>query len=57
MILENSDEENVETIIKELIILDTKQKLEKLSEKIKLDEDKQSLLKEFNQLSKKLSTL
>lgn len=57
MILENSDEENVETIIKELTILDTKQKLEDLGEKIKIEENNSKLLKEFSEISKKLSTL
>ncbi|MDP3918191.1 MAG: hypothetical protein Q8Q30_03395, partial [Candidatus Woesebacteria bacterium] len=57
MILENSDDEKVETIIKELTILNTKQKLEQLSEKIKLDEQNKDLLKEFSEISKKLSTL
>jgi len=57
MILENSDEENVETIIKELTILDTKQRLEVLGEKIKIEENNSKLLKEFSEISKKLSTL
>ena len=57
MVLENSDEEEIETIVKELSALFTKQKLEELSQKIKLDDTNQELLKEFNNLSKKLSTL
>lgn len=65
MVLENSEEDAIETIVKELTLLDTKQKLEILGKKIKLDENnKQSLslhdeelLKEFSILSKKLSTL
>ena len=57
MILENSDEESIETIVKELTILDTKQKLEVLGEKIKIEENNSNLLKEFSEISKKLSTL
>lgn len=57
MVLENSEEDAIETIVKELTILDTKQKLEDLGEKIKKDESNQNLLKEFSILSKKLSSL
>ncbi|MFA6074153.1 MAG: toprim domain-containing protein, partial [Candidatus Woesearchaeota archaeon] len=57
MILENSDEEAIETIVKELTILDTKQRLEVLGEKIKIEENNSKLLKEFSEISKKLSTL
>lgn len=57
MVLENSEEDDIDTIVKELTILDTKQKLESLGEKIKKDENNQDLLKEFSLLSKKLSTL
>ncbi|MFZ3301501.1 MAG: DNA primase [Microgenomates group bacterium] len=57
MVLENSEKEDVETIVKELTILDTKQKLEDIAEKIKKDENSQDLLKEFSNLSKKLSAL
>ena len=57
MLLANSDSEDVNLIIKELTILDIKQKLEKLGEKIKTEENNDELLKEFSELSKKLSTL
>jgi DNA primase len=57
MVLENSDEDDIDVVKKELISLDTKQKLETLGEKIKLDESNEELLKEFSILSKKLSTL
>lgn len=57
MVLENSDEDDIDVVKKELISLDTKQKLEILGEKIKLDENNEELLKEFSILSKKLSTL
>ncbi len=57
MILGNSDEEAIETIVKELTILDTKQRLEVLGEKIKIEENNSKLLKEFSEISKKLSTL
>lgn len=57
MVLANSDSEDVNLIIKELTILDIKQKLEKLGEKIKTEENNDELLKEFSELSKKLSTL
>lgn len=57
MVLENSEEDAIETIVKELTILDTKQKLEILGEKIKKDENNEELLKEFSILSKKLSSL
>lgn len=57
MVLKNSEEEKVETIIKELTILGIKQKLEKLGEEIKIDENNRGLLEEFSLLSKKLSTL
>ncbi|EKE05674.1 MAG: hypothetical protein ACD_19C00182G0002 [uncultured bacterium] len=56
IILANSDEEDTKNIIKELTILVTKQKLEVLGEKIKTNDD-ESLLKEFSELSKKLSAL
>lgn len=57
MVLENSEKDEIETIVKELTILDTRQKLEDLGEKIKKDESNQNLLKEFSILSKKLSSL
>lgn len=57
MVLENSDKENVDLIIKELVLLDTKQKLEDLGSKIKLDDSNEELLQEFSELSNKLSTL
>jgi DNA primase len=57
MVLENSEDESITNIIKELTILDTKQQLEDLAEKIKKDENNNDLLKEFSILSKKLSTL
>ncbi len=57
MILENPDKEDTKLIIKELLILDTKQKLEDLGERIKTESDDEELLKEFSILSKKLSTL
>lgn len=57
MILENSDDDVIETVKKELISLDLKQKLSELSDKIKKNESDEVLLKEFSNLSKKLSTL
>lgn len=57
MILENSDSEDETLIIKELTIIDIKEKLEELSEKIKNEENNDKYLKEFSDLSKKLSTL
>jgi hypothetical protein len=57
MVLENSEDDLIETIVKELTILDTKQKLEDVADKIKEDESNEELLKEFSVLSKKLSTL
>ncbi|MEK7168766.1 MAG: DNA primase [Patescibacteria group bacterium] len=57
MVLENSEEDAIDTIVKELTILDTRQKLEDLGEKIKKDENSEVLLKEFSILSKKLSSL
>lgn len=57
MVLENSEDESIANIIKELTILNTKQQLEDLAEKIKKDENNNDLLKEFSILSKKLSTL
>ncbi len=57
MLLSNSDNEDVNLIIKELTVLDIKQKLEELGEQIKTDEDNEKLLTTFSSLSKKLSTL
>lgn len=57
MLLENSEEDDVDLVIKELKILDLKQKLDDLSSKIKIDENDENLLKKFSELSKKLSTL
>lgn len=57
MVMSNSDEDDINLIIKELTILVTKQRLEELSERIKNEEDDENLLKEFSLLSKKLSTL
>lgn len=57
MVLENSEEESVEKVIKELTIADTKEKLHELGQRIKKDEGNEELLKEFSILSKKLSTL
>lgn len=57
MVLENSEKEDVDLITKELVLLDTKQKLEILANKIKTDDTNEELLKEFSILSKKLSTL
>lgn len=57
MVLANSEKEDVDVIIKELLLLDTKQKLEVLGEKIKTEENNSELLKEFSELSKKLSAL
>jgi DNA primase len=57
MVLENSEDEPIENIVKELTILDTKQKLEEIADKIKKDENNEELLKEFSILSKKLSSL
>lgn len=57
MVLENSDDDMVETVKKELISLDLRQKLSDLGNKIKQNESDEVLLKEFSNLSKKLSTL
>lgn len=57
MVLENSEDEPIENIVKELTILDTKQKLEEIADKIKKDENNEELLREFSFLSKKLSAL
>lgn len=57
MVLENSEVDDIETVLKELRIISLKQKLEEVSEKIKKDENNENLLKEFSLLSKKLSTL
>ncbi len=57
MVLENSDPEDLETIIKELTTLDLKERLEELGQKIKKSADNEEYLKEFSILSKKLSTL
>lgn len=55
IVLANSEDEDLQLIIKELKRLDTKQKLEALNIKIKNDENNENLLKEFNELTKKLS--
>ena len=57
ILLENSDEDEIEAIKKELVILVIKQKLEEISEKIKTNENNEEYLKEFSVLSKKLSAL
>lgn len=57
MLLENSDEDDIEVIKKELLSLTIKQKLEELSTQIKDTENNENLLKEFANLSKKLSAL
>ena len=57
ILLENSDEDEIESIKKELVILVIKQKLEEISEKIKTNENNEEYLKEFSVLSKKLSAL
>ncbi|WKZ25391.1 MAG: DNA primase [bacterium] len=57
MVLENSEADELDLIIKELKKLDLKEKREVLGEKIKKDSENEKLLKEFDELSKKLSTL
>lgn len=57
IVLENSEIDDVDTVLKELKIVSLKQKLEDIAEKIKKDENNEELLKEFSILSKKLSTL
>ena len=57
MVLANSDNENVDLIIKELKTLQIKEKLEEIGKRIKKEEGNEDLLKEFSELSKKLSTL
>lgn len=56
MVLENSDDDEIDTIIKELRVVDLKQRLETLGEKIKENDTDEKLIKEFSDLSKKLST-
>jgi DNA primase len=57
ILLSNSEEDDIEVLIKELKILDTKDKLEDIGKRIKEGGDSEELLKEFSLLSKKLSTL
>ncbi len=57
MLLENSEEEDIDLIKKELLSLTIKQELEVLSNRIKVDENNENLLKDFAILSKKLSAL
>lgn len=57
IVLENSETEDIDLIVKELTMLDVKYRLEIIGDKIKNSEDNAELLKEFSELSKKLSTL
>ena len=57
IVLENSDLEDIDTLIKELMVLNLRHKLEELGVKIRESEDNQNYLEEFNELTKKLSTL
>ncbi len=57
IVLDNPESEEAETVIRELKMLNLKEKLEDLGRKIKEAEGDDSLLKEFSDLSKKLSTL
>ena len=57
IVLENSDFEDIELLIKELTVSNIRHKLEELGVKIRESEDNQSYLEEFNELTKKLSTL
>jgi DNA primase len=57
MVLENSEEDDVDLIVKELTPLFLKQKKEEISNKLKMNEDDTDLIKEFDILSKKLSSL
>lgn len=57
IVLENSEFEDINLITRELTVLDIKDKLEKLSNEIKINESNSKALKEFSDLSKKLSTL
>lgn len=57
MVLENSEEDDINLVIKELKMLDLKQKLEDLGNEIKKNDNNADLLKKFSELSKKLSTL
>lgn len=57
MVLENSEEDDIDLIIKELTPLFLKQKKEEISAKLKNDENNMDLIKEFDILSKKLSSL
>ncbi len=57
MVLENSDNDDIDLIKRELTNLVLKQRLEELGNKIKIDESNENLLKEFANLSKKLSAL
>ncbi len=57
MVLENSDPENTDLIVRELTKLDLKEQHEDLGRKIRESENDEELLKEFDKLSKKLSTL
>jgi DNA primase len=57
MVLENSEDDDVDLIVKELTPLFLKQKKEEISNKLKMNEDDTDLIKEFDILSKKLSSL
>lgn len=57
MVLENSEDDDIDLIIKELTPLFLKQKKEEISNKLKMNEDDTDLIKEFDILSKKLSSL
>ncbi len=57
MVLENSEEDDINLVTKELSMLDLKKKLEDLSYEIKKNENDENLLKKFSDLSKKLSAL
>jgi len=57
MVLENSDPDDIELLIKELTKISLKERQEELGEKIKNEGDNTDLLREFDELSKKLSAL
>lgn len=57
ILLENSEKEDVNLLIKELKVLSVKERLEEISNLIKSDETNENLIKEFSDLSKTLSEL
>lgn len=57
MVLENSDPDDVSLLTKELTKISLKERQEELGEQIKKQGENDDLLKEFDQLSKKLSAL